>query len=158
MAGVALFCETKNPRFCDGQQNKFLARIHISQRPLWADDPVSVNLRFDNAQWRKVEQIYHKDLLFLWTWDLAPSYKRVKRHWNNGIRPSTSYRVGYVKKAKVYIKFISGWDKWISLLPHRFPFGDELGCFDQFLIVKVPIWSRFHSKLGPHFDKIRSPS
>ena len=88
--------------------------------------------------------IFHKDLsgqmlLFLWTWDLAPSYKRVKRHWNNGIRPSTSHRVGYVKKAKVYIKFISGWDKWISLLPHRSPFGDELGCFDQFLMVKVPI-------------------
>ena len=27
-----------------------------------------------------------------------------------------------------------------------------------FLLPKVPIWSPFHSKSGPHFEKFRSPS
>ena len=139
MAGVALFLRNEKPTILwRSAEQIFGADSYFTKTSLgrWSCFcKLEIWQCTVEKSWTNISQ----RLLFLWTWDLAPSYKRVKRHWNNGIRPSSSYRVGYVKKAKVYIKFISGWDKWISLLPHRFPFGDELGCFDQFLMVKVPI-------------------
>ena len=46
----------------------------------------------------------------------------------------------------------------MNLTFFKFRTAVNLICYwSQFLPAKVPIRSLFHSKLGPHFDKIRSP-